>query len=117
MPPDPTSRPQLAGPRARFARSSARARSRPTPPPIYLVLVRHIVHQPGAERVFGKKRSLIDQTADVLRLLLTSIGDAAYQLLIEIAVERFVHLFVRARITLLGQLVHRSLVVADVMHV
>ena len=53
-----------------------------------LILVGHVVDQPGAQRVFRQERTLVDQRADLRLVLLPAVGDAAHELLVEVAVER-----------------------------
>ena len=84
---------------------------------VHLILILHVVDEPGAQGVLRQERPLIDERADVRVVLLPAVGDAAHDLLVEIAVERLVHLLVRGRVALFGERVRRGLVVADVVEI
>ena len=78
------------------------------------VFVREVVDQAGADRVLGQVGAVIDQLAHFGVRLVPALRDPAYQLLVEVAVERLRHLAMRRRERALGEGVRRGLVVADV---
>ena len=64
----------------------------------HLIFVLHIVDEPGAQRLLGQERPLIDEPANFRLVLLPALGDPADDLLEQIAIERLVHLLVRGGI-------------------
>src|SRR5687768_8865226 len=72
---------------------------------VQFILVRHIVHETGANGVFRQEGTMIDQLAHFRFRLLPAGRDPLQQLLVEVAVQRLRHLAVRRRERPLGQLV------------
>ena len=84
---------------------------------VHLIFVGHVVDEAGTQGVFRQKRTLVENPADVGFGLLPPVGDAAHDLLEQIAVHRLVHLPVRGRVALFLEGVDGGLVVADAMQI
>ena len=82
-----------------------------------LVGVRQVVDQPDAQRLVGRERALIDESAHVGFRLLPAIGNAAHELFVQVARHRLGRLAMGLRVALLGEGVVRGLVLADVQDV
>ncbi len=84
---------------------------------VHLIFVGNVVDEPRAQRVFRHERPIVDERADLLVVLLPAVRDAAHDLLVQIAVERLVHLAMRRRVAFLRERVDRCLVGADVVQI
>ena len=82
-----------------------------------LIFVGELVDQPEPEGVVGHERTLIQDRADVGLALLPALRDPAHQLVVHVAIERLGHLTMLRRESLLGELIRRRLVLADVEEV
>ena len=81
---------------------------------VELIEVGELVDEPCLSRRFGRERAFVEQAPHFVRRLLPRFGDAANELLVEVAIERLGHFAVLGGEALLRELVHRRLVGADV---
>src|SRR4029078_1122041 len=59
---------------------------------VELILVGHIVNQPGTDGVLVQKRTVINERANFLLGLVTAVRNAANELVVQVGIERLGHL-------------------------
>ncbi len=69
------------------------------------------------QRVLGQERPCVEQAPHLRFVLAAAVRDAADDLIVEILVQRLVHLLVRGGVALLRERVDRRLVVADAVEI